>query len=160
VLIGAAIAAMCGGSCAQRVPEPEGVAPGTPHISWVLMYGDRDTPDREFSCQSTPRSDCVVPPSQPDAPVFTDIHFYYHGAGSETRYEGTKTIGYLTGSREAQTTPTGIVVKKDEAITNESVAGIVTSTPGTYAVAVSLTATVVDTGKTQPVNETIRVIVK
>jgi len=124
------------------------------------MYGDRDNPDREFSCQSTPRTECVVPLSQTDAQVFSDIHFYYHGAGGETRYEGTKTIGYLTGSRETQTSPTSIVVKNDESITNESVTGIVTSTPGTHAVTVSLTATVKETGKTQPVNETIRVLVK
>jgi hypothetical protein len=136
------------------------VAPGTPYVSWVLMFGDRDNPDREFSCQSTPRTECVLPPSQADAQVFSNIHFYYHGAGGETKYEGTKTIGYLTGSREAQTTPTSIVVKSDESITNESVTGIVTSTPGTHAVMVSLTATVKETGKSQPVREIIQVVVR
>jgi len=124
------------------------------------MFGDRANPDREFSCQSTPRTECVVPPSQAAAQVFSNIHFYYHGAGGETKYEGTKTIGYLTGSRDAQTTPTSIVVKSDESIANESVTGIVTSTPGTHAVMVSLTATVKEKGKSQPVREIIQVIVK
>jgi hypothetical protein len=68
------LVALVSSACAKRVPEPTGVAPGTPHISWVLMYGDRDTPDQEFSCQSEPRTDCVLPVSRPDAQVFSDIH--------------------------------------------------------------------------------------
>src|SRR4051794_38209327 len=84
-------------SCAKRVPEPTGV-PGTPHVSWVLMYGDRDNPDGEFACQSDSRTQCALPASKPDAQVFSDIHFYFHGAGAETRYEGTINIGYLQGA--------------------------------------------------------------
>lgn len=155
VLVGAVTS-----TCAKRVPEPANIAPGTPHVTWVLMYGDRDNSDREFSCQSDPRIECILPTSRPDAQVFADIHLYYHGAGAETRYEGTKNIGYLRGSPESHTSQTNITVKKNEEITNESVSGIVTSTPGTYTVTLNQTATVVDTGKTQPIRETIQVTVK
>jgi hypothetical protein len=147
-------------ACANRVPEPSGIAPGTPHISWVLMYGDRDTADREFACQSDPRTECVLPASNPDAQVFSDIHFYFHGAGSETRYEGTIDKGYLQGAPDSHTSQTSITVQKNESITNSSTTGIVTSTPGTYAVSISLTATVKETGATRSIRESIQVIVK
>ena len=112
------------------------------------MYGDRDNADREFACQSDPRTDCVLPASKPDAQVFADIHFYFHGAGAETRYEGSINIGYLQGAPDSHTSRTTITVQKDESITNSSTTGIVTSTPGTYAVTISQTATVKDAGKT------------
>ena len=155
-----ALVAILGSACAKRVPEPIGVAPGTPHISWVLMYGDRDTADREFACQSDPRSECVLPASKPDAQVFSDIHFYFHGAGAETRYEGTINKGYLQGTPESHISQTNITVQKNESITNSSTTGIVTSTPGTYSVTIALTATVMDTGKTQSIRESITVVVK
>src|SRR5215470_18072673 len=118
-------------ACAPRVPRPANVTPGTPNVTWVLMFGDRDNPDQEFSCQSTPRTDCVLPPSRPDEQVFSDIHFYYHGTGTDTRYEGTSTIGYLQATAPYTTRP-NILVRKDQSITNQSVTGLVTSTPGTY----------------------------
>jgi hypothetical protein len=147
-------------TCAKPVPEHVGVPPGTPYISWVLMYGDRDNADREFACQSDPRTECVLPASKPDAQVFADIHFYFHGAGPETRYEGSINIGYLQGAPDSHTSRTSITVKKNESITNSSTTGIVASTLGTYAVTISQTATVKDTGTSQPIQESILVAVK
>jgi len=147
-------------TCAKPVPEHVGVPPGTPYVSWVLMYGDRDNADREFACQSDPRTDCVLPASTPDAQVFADIHFYFHGAGPETRYEGAINIGYLQGTPDSHTSQTTFTVQKGEPITNSSTTGIVTSTPGSYAVTISQTATVKDTGKTQAIRESIPVAVK
>jgi hypothetical protein len=146
-------------TCAKPVPEPVGVPPGTPHVSWVLMFGDRDNADREFACQSDSRTECVLPASKPDAQVFSDIHFYFHGAGAETRYEGTINIAYLQGAPESHTSRTNITVQKNGSITNSNTTGIVTSTPGTYAVTISQTATVKDTGKTQAIQESIAVVV-
>src|SRR4029079_12690179 len=111
-------------------------------------------------CQSDPRTDCVLPASTPDAQVFADIHFYFHGAGPETRYEGAINIGYLQGAPDSHTSRTTFTVQKDESITNSSTTGIVTATPGTYAVTISQTATVKDTGKTQAIRESIPVAVK
>ena len=146
-------------SCAKHVPQLTG-SPGTPQISWVLMYGDSDNPDREFACQSEPRTECVVPASKPDAQVFSDIHFYYRGAGTETRYEGTINIGYLRQgpAAEPHTSRINVTLKKNESITNSSVTGIVASTPGTYTLTISATTTA--TGKTQSIRESIPVIVK
>jgi hypothetical protein len=149
-----------GSTCATRVPRPANVAPGTPYVTWVLMYGDRDNADAEFACQSVPRTDCVIAASRPDAQAFSDIHVYYHGAGRETRYEGTLSLGYLQGSPQSHSSPTNLTVKKNGSITNQSVTGIVTSTPGTYPVTWSGTATVLDTGKEYPIQETIEVRVK
>lgn len=147
-------------TCAKPVPEPVGVPRGIPHVSWVLMFGDRDDADREFACQSGPPTECVLPASKPDAQALSDIHFYFHGAGAETRYEGTINIGYLQGAPDTHTSRTNITVQKDGSITNSSTTGIVTSTPGTYAVTISVNATVKDTGKTQEIRESIPVVVK
>jgi hypothetical protein len=146
-------------ACATHVPRPGNAAPGTPNVTWVLMFGDSDNPDREFACQSGPHMNCVLPASRPNDEAFSDIHFYYHGTGSDTRYEGTRDIGYLqvTGSYTARM---DVSVRKDESIINQSVTGIVTSRPGTYSVTLSLTATMVNTGKTVPVRETIQITVK
>jgi hypothetical protein len=145
-------------ACATRIPRPANTTPGMPNVTWVLMFGDRDNPDQEFACQSAPRTDCVLPASRSDGEVFSDIHFYYHGTGGDTRYEGTRDIGYLqvTGPYKSRT---DIKVAKDQSIANQSVSGIVTSTPGVYTVGLSLTATMTG-GRTVPLQETIQVTVK
>jgi hypothetical protein len=155
-----AFGALIGSSCAKRIPEPTGVPPGTPHITWVLMYGDRNNADDEFACQSEPKTECVIPASGPDAQSFADVHFYFHGAGNETKYEGTTSIGFLQGRPEAHTSRTNITVKKNESITNSSTTGIVTSIPGMYTVALDFNATVTDTSKRQPVRESFQVRVQ
>jgi hypothetical protein len=153
------VAAFMSTACATHVPKPANVAPGTPHVSFVLMFGDRDNADSEFACESEPQTDCVIPASHAGEPAFSDIHFYYHGVGPETRYEGTLTIGYLEGA-QTHVSRTNVTVTKNGGITNHSVIGIVTSTPGTYPVEWSLTATVPSTGLSVPVNGTIKVTVK
>jgi len=152
--------AVFGSACAKRFPEPTGVQPGTPHISWMLIYDYRDNYYSEFDCQSDFRTECVLPVSKSDGQVFSNIHFYFHGAGAETRYEGTINIAYLQGVADSHTSQTNITVKKNESITNSSTTGIVTSTPGRYSVDISLMATVVDTGKTQAVRQSVPVTVK
>ena len=108
------IVASTSSACARHVPEPAVSVPGMPHISWVIMSGDRDNPDREFVCQSEPRGECVVPVSRPDAQVFSDVHVSYHGAGAETRYAGSIQIGYFTGDATANTVKSNVIVKKTE----------------------------------------------
>src|SRR5262245_11117758 len=84
-------------ACGKRVPEPSMLTPGTPHVTWVIMSGNRDNPDRDFVCQSNPPSECVIPASTPDNRVFSDTHFYYHGAGAETKYTGSIVMGFFEG---------------------------------------------------------------
>jgi hypothetical protein len=160
LLIAATTLGILASACGKRVPKPVNVPPGTPHVTWVLMYGDRDNPDREFACQSDPRSDCVLPASRPAAQVFSDLHLYFHRAGGETRYEGTTNIGYMQGSSGSHTLRTNITVGKSESITNQSVIGIVRSAPGAYAVTFSMTARLTDSGRTVPIQQTIEVSLK
>jgi hypothetical protein len=145
--------------CARRVPKPANVAPGTPFVSWVFMSGDRDNPDREFVCQSTPPSECVMPVSSPEDRVFSDLFFYYHGAGGETKYTGSIQIGFLQGSPDAHKVAVNITAKKD-GITNMSVLDAVTSTPGTYDVTFDVVATSVENGRSQPIRDRVPVVVK
>src|SRR4029077_15625056 len=114
----------------------------------------------EFACQSEPRTACVVPASRPDDKVLSNVHIYYHGAGAETRYDGSVQIGFFDSAPASQTLTTSMVVKKAERIGNQSVSDVVTSRPGTYSVNFDIAATVTDTRKTQPIRETISVVVK
>lgn len=145
--------------CGRRIPQAPNVAPGIPHVTWVLMYGDRDNADAEFACQSGPPADCAIPASRPGTQVFSDLHLYYHGAGGETRYEGTTSIGHM-GTDQPYTSQTNVTVKKNESIANNSVIGIVRSAPGSYDITISLMATLTDTRKTTPIQQTIRVTLK
>ena len=159
-LIVLAVTTLFTAACARRVPEPAVSVPGTPHISWIIMSGDRDDPDQEFVCQSDPRNDCVVPVSREDAQVFSDVHIYYHGGGAETKYTGSIQIGFFQGSPESHNIKTDLALQKTESITNQSVSGIVSSTPATYAVTFALVATSTDTKKSQPIREEVRVVVR
>lgn len=154
------LSATISASCATHAPEPRGLAPGTPHVSWVIMSGDRDTPDRDFVCQSDPRNDCVMPASKPGAQVFSDVHLYYHGAGTETKYSGAVQIGFFEGPPEAHVIHPTISVRKNEQISNSSVTDIVSSKPGAYALKFDLVANVVDTGKTHSIQTEVTVVVK
>jgi len=147
-------------ACAKRVPEPVGVAPGVPHISWIVMHGDSDNPDQEFACQSDPRNDCVVPASRPDAQVFSDVHVYYHGVGVETRYAGTVQIGHFQGTTTAYNAESSITVLKTESIGNQSFTGVVTATPGTFNITFAIVATITESGKTQRIDLQVPVVVK
>lgn len=153
-------AAVLTATCAKRLPEPSGVAPGAPHISWIIMSGDRDNPDQEFVCQSAPRTDCVIPVSRPDAQVFSDVHFYYHGAGAETKYTGSIDVGFFQGSAASRQIRANTTVQKTEKIMNHSVTGIVTATPGSYPVRFALVATVAGSATGQPIQADVPVIVK
>jgi|SRR5436190_5085648 len=159
LFVAAAVIVSGAAACGPRVPPRIGVAPGSPFVSWIIMAGDRENPDQEFVCQSTPRNECAVNASKPDAQVFGKVYFYYHGTDAVTRYEGPIEIGFFRGDRAANTTKAAIAVRKDESITHESVTGIVTSTPGTYAVKLDLSAKV-ETGRTGAIRETIVVVVR
>jgi hypothetical protein len=159
-VIVAIVAAVLASTCAKRVPEAAGFAPGVPRVSWIIMSGDRDNPDQEFVCQSDLLNDCVIPVSRPDAQVFSDVHFYYHGAGAETKYSGSIEVGFFQGSTASRKIAANTTVQKAGSIMNHSVTGIVTATPGSYPVTFALVATVTDTGKSQPIQADVAVIVK
>jgi hypothetical protein len=159
-LIGAMVASVLTATCAKKAPRPVGVARGTPHVSWVIMAGDRDNPDQDFVCQSEPRNDCVVSMSRPDAQVFSDVHVYYHGTGTETTYVGSVHIGFFRGPAESHNIQTNMTVQKTDRIANQSVTGLVTETPGNYAVLFSLVATSTGTGTNHPIQAQVPIVVK
>jgi hypothetical protein len=142
--------------CEKRVPVPSGATRGTPHVGWVIMVGDRDNPDREFVCQSDPRTDCVLPASRPDNQAFTDVHLYFHPASKETRYAGTVQIGFFEGATPHELKP-NVTVKPGAPVARSSVAGIVSSTPGTRALTIAIVA---DSGTPQQIQELVPVRVQ
>ena len=60
-MIATIMACVVTSTCAKRIPEPANVAPGTPHVSWVIMSGDRDNPDQDFVSQSEPGAIALYP---------------------------------------------------------------------------------------------------
>src|ERR1700716_3650957 len=86
--------------CAQRIPGPVGGPTDVPRVGWVIMSGDADNSDRDFVCQSNPRSECIVPVDRPDARVLSHVPLYYHPAAAETKYTGSIRIGFFNGSQE------------------------------------------------------------
>jgi hypothetical protein len=143
-------------ACAQRAPRPVG-PPGTPRLGWVIMHGDADNPDREFVCQSAPRTECVMPASRPDARVFGHVHFYYHSATVDTRYAGTIRVGFFNSPREIAA---GIPVKARDRAGNQSVSDLVTSAPGTHTMDIDVIATATPTGQTQNLRDQVSVTVR
>jgi hypothetical protein len=153
--------ALLGSSCSPAIPKPKpvAVAPGTPSVTWVVMSGDRENPDRDFICQSD-SGDCVVPVSRPDEQVFSDVHVYYHGADTDIKYVGAVRIGFFRRSSDTAQIDTNLTVKKGEPIGNQSVVGIVTEVPGSYEIAFNLSADSIPPGNKREIRQRLPIVVK
>jgi hypothetical protein len=131
------IAAISAAGCAtNQAPKPVGDA-ASPHVGWVIMQGTLLDPDEEFVCQSNPRTPCELTASTPERQVFSDVHLYFHSIGTESRYEGTAEVTFLSQGRPMQLNE----AVKPGAVGSHSVAGIVTDKPGEYALNIKASAT-------------------
>jgi hypothetical protein len=149
-----------GMGCARSLSGPPSAPAGEPRVSWIIMSGDSDTPDREFSCQSDPRVDCEVPASRPGTQSFSDVHFYFHPTAVETKYTGSIRIGFFEGAEQSQEVRPNLIVKPGKSVERVSVVGLVTATPGAYVVPIVVEATPIQGGKAQQIRDQVRVIVK
>jgi hypothetical protein len=152
--------ALIGSSCSRGIPKPAAVVPGTPSVTWVVMSGDRENPDRDFVCQSDSPGRCVVPVSRPDEQVFSDVHVYYHGADTDITYVGAIRIGFFRRSSDTDQIQTNLTVKRGEPLGNQSVVGIVTDVPGSYEIAFNLSAESVPPGKSREIRQRLPIVVK
>ena len=146
--------------CATRVSRPAGVPQGAPYVTWIIMSGNRENPDQDFVCQSDRQDECAIPVSRPDAQVFSDVHFYYHAERADTTYAGSMEVGFFQGAAASRSIAVSTTVRKSESIGNHSITGIVSATPGEYAIRIGLTATPADTAQSQPIQEQVRVTLK
>ena len=92
-----AVAAAVTSPCAKRMPEPANVAPGTPHITWVLMYGDRNSAARlQCDCrgrlEATGRSRIVSGPGAVNGHDETAV-------SDRTTLEGLTQFAFLVAAR-------------------------------------------------------------
>jgi hypothetical protein len=159
-VVGIGVAGLLAAACGGHVPKPAAGSPGLPDVTWVIMHGDHENPDREFACQSTPRNDCVVPVSAPHSRVFTDVHFYYHGAGTDTAFTGTVTLGFLEGGSASKAFDVKATADRPGTIGRQSITGIVSSSPGTYEVAINVIGTVGGAEQGHTIQETIPVVLR
>jgi len=156
--VATAIAAACG--CAGRQPPRPAGPPGMPRVGWVIMSGDRDTPDHDFVCQSVQQSDCVVPMSRANAQVFAHVYVYYHPAATPTRYTGSVQVGFFEGTGGADTIHPDLSVRPGGSPGNQSVVGIVKSQAGTYSLSIAVVATSTQTGASQEIRDLVNVTVR
>lgn len=157
LVVGGILVIMLATGCVRRIPEPAGGHTDSPHVGWVIMSGDADNPDRDFVCQSNPRSECVVPVDRPDARVLAHVHVYYHPTSTETKYTGSIRIGFFNPPHELNPS---ITVKPGELPGNQSVSGFVSSKPGTYAMSIAVVATSTQTGQTLNIRDQVDVTVR
>jgi hypothetical protein len=157
-VLGACLLIMIATGCAKRIPEPVGGHTDSPHVGWVIMSGDADNPDRDFVCQSTPRTECVVPVDRPEARVLAHVHLYYHSAAAETRYTGSIRIGFFDEAHEI-TTPNA-TVKPGDSAGNQSVSDFASSKPGTYTMTIAVVATSIPAGQTENIRDQVSVTVR
>src|SRR4051794_27860388 len=153
--VGATLA-VTAAACETRVPVPAGGPAGAPRVGWVIMVGDRDNPDREFVCQSDPRTDCVIPASRGDSQAFSDVHFYFHPAATDTKYSGKIQVGFFEGATPHELTP-NVTVKRGDSRANTSVVGIVSSQPGAHDMTIAMVA---ESGTPREIRDRIRIDVK
>ena len=157
VIVSAVILIVIAPGCARRVPERAGGPKDSPHVGWVIMSGDSDNSDRDFVCQSNPRSECVVPVDRPDARVLSHVHLYYHSASAETKYTGSVRIGFFDGAHEIKP---NITVKPGDSPGNQSVSNFVSSKAGSYIMTIAVVATSVPSGAAQEIREQVSVAVR
>ena len=93
-----------------------------------------------------------MPVSSPENQVFSDLFFYYHGAGGGRNIPARFRSGFLQGSPDAHKSRSTSRQRKG-GITNMSVLDAVTSTPGTYDVTFDVVATSVENGRRQPIRD-------
>ena len=103
------------------------------------MYGDGENPDQEFACQSTPRTDCVLPVSLATTKRFSEVHVYFHGGAADASFSGAIRIGFFTGQNPTEIKPS--VKAKAGSVEGESVTGIVTERAGSHELSIDVTAT-------------------
>ena len=142
--------------CARRIPQPVGRT-DSPRVGWVIMSGDAENPDRDFVCQSSPPSECVVPVDRPEARVLGHVHVYYHAASTETKYTGSIRIGFFDRPHEINPS---ITVKPGERPGNQSVSDFLSMKPGAYTMSIAVVAASTKTGQAQNIGEKVSVIVR
>jgi hypothetical protein len=143
--------------CGMRIPEPLGGPTGSPRVGWVIMSGDAENPDRDFVCQSNPRSECVVPADRQDARVVSHVHMYYHAASTETKYTGSIRIEFFDQPHEINPS---ITVRPGESPGNQSVSDFVSMKPGKYGMSTAVVATSTQTGQTRTIRDQASIIVR
>jgi hypothetical protein len=143
--------------CAERMPPRPPGAPNAAVVGWVLMTGDRENPDQEYVCQSSPRDECVMPVSRPDRRVYAHVHLYFHPHTADVRYTGSVHIGFFESPAEVKP---DVAVKARGPVGNHSVTGIVTSMPGQHPMTIAIAATPAAAGSAQQIREQVAVLVK
>jgi hypothetical protein len=129
------LTAGCAGRAAPKAPGP----PGTAKVGWVIMSGDRENPDREFICQSEPRTDCVMAASRGTEQVFAHVYVYHHAAATQLKYTGSIRVPFFNGG--AYDFQPDLMVAPGGSPGNQSIVGVVTATPGTYPFTIAVVAT-------------------
>lgn len=129
-------------SCTQHhIPIASGV-PDEPRASWSIRAGG-SLKEREV-CRSDTDQSCVIPASSNGEPVSVVVSIYLHPVGAaKTTYRGAFVATFMStpdgGGYERQV---DLEIDPGRRPTGLTTAGLVTSTPGHYALKMALLADV------------------
>ena len=145
--------------CAQHGVVHTASDESRPHISWELRAG-RVEGDEKLVCGSvSPGVACVLAASATGIQSRATVHLLFHAAQEETKYTGALQVPFFGEENRERTMSIDETVPPNSPPARHTVSGIVTTSPGKYAVTIRVETT--QHGRPSgPLAETIEVLVR
>lgn len=123
-------------ACASHHQVPHTARDETqPHVTWDVLTGGAQGHER-LACQSALlQTECTLAASSKERTELATIHLYLHAATLPVTYEGTLNLTFINGDAGhavSSTVPPGASPQ------GPTIAGVITSKPGTYTIRVEL----------------------
>lgn len=145
-------------ACGAHRPAHTAPDESQPHITWEIRAGGDEGEDRRICASAEPQLRCVFAGATTGSRPVTTFHLFLHPAAQTAAYDGTIALPFLEGATERVRSISAVVQPQSEAYSS-SITGLVTSTPGVYALLIDLN---VKHGATRalPIKMEIQVIAK
>ena len=106
-----------------------------PHVTWDVLTGGAQGHDR-LACQSAQlQTECTLAASSNERTELATVHLYLHAATLSATYEGTLNLPFLNGDAGHTVSST---IAPGGTPQGPTIAGVITSKPGTYTMKVKL----------------------
>ena len=156
-LAGLSILVVASSACASHKVPHTAPDESLPHITWEIRTGGEEGEER-IACQSAqPRVECTLAASSKERQELATIHLYLHAATQAVTYDGSVRLPFLDGA--ADVGRVSATVTPGSTPQGPTIAGVITSKPGTYTMTVALK---VKHGgnESPPIDREVKVIVR
>ena len=145
-------------ACGAHRPAHTAPDESQPHITWDIRAGGDGGEERRICASAEPQPRCVFAGATTASRPLTTFHLFLHPAARTAAYDGTIRLPFLEGATQ-RVRPISAVVQPGAEAYSSSITGLVTSTPGVYALLIDLD---VKHGATRalPIRAEVQVIVK